>query len=129
MAIVGIFPLTIQCIYSGGEDYTATIDRVLFTSGSIKDDRHCFDIAIIDDLVAEEIEEFMMIAQVTVEDIPAHASGSGSGQEYQSVEASIGGALSSSTGSISVTIVDNDGKSVLFMFLHIILFKPVFLSF
>ena len=111
MVIVNGFPLT---ILSGGEDYNTSIDRILFTSGSTKDDRHCFNITIADDLLVEGNETFSINVQGQAEDIPNPTSGSGhvsgSGQETLSVAVNVGGALNSSTGSISVTIVGNDGE-------------------
>ena len=99
---------------SGGEDYNTSIDHILFTSGSIKDDHRCFNITIADDLLAEGNETFTINVQAHAEDSPNHTCGcrreSGSDQETSSVAVNIGGALNSSTGIISVTIVDDDGE-------------------
>ena len=115
MVIVNGFPLT---ILSGGEDYNTSIDQILFTSGSIKDDRQCFNITIAEDLLDEGNETFFINAEVQAEDIPNRSGHvSGSGQETLSVAVNFGGALNSSTGSISVTIIDDDGKyAYLFLF-------------
>ena len=99
---------------SGEKDYSTCIDRILFTSGSIKDDHHCFNITITDDLLVEGNETFFINIQAHTEDMSNQTSGcgqeSGGGQEISSVAVNIRGALNSSTGSISVTIVDNDGE-------------------
>ena len=138
---------------SGGKDYTTSIDEILFTSGSIKDDRRCFNFTIVDDLLVEGNETFTINIQAHAEDIPnrarrsgisdhisgsgdtsgsGHISGSGDtsgsdhisgsddtsdsghipdsdresggGQGTSRVAVNIGGALNSSTGSVSVTI-------------------------
>ena len=106
----------IQWILSGGEDYNTSVYQIAFTSGSIKDDRQCFNITIDDDLLLEGNETFVINVQAHAENIPSYTSGSGedSGSSQsgsgQNTSVNIRGAFNSSTGSISVTIVDDDGK-------------------
>jgi hypothetical protein len=89
-----------------GEDYTKSHDPIKFPSGSAKGDHRCFNITIADDLLIEENEEFSIKAHVYENDC---GTGSDSKQENCGPGSSnVRGALSSTTGSISVTITDND---------------------
>jgi hypothetical protein len=96
-----------------GEDYTKSHDPIKFPSGSAKGDHRCFNITIIDDALAEENEKFSIKAHVYVKDTPTHTSDCGTGSDSKQENCGPGssrvrGALSSTTGSISVTITDND---------------------
>ena len=127
---------------SGGEDYNTSTDQIRFSNGSIKGDRQCFNITIVDDLLLERNETFHINVQAHAEDTPAEdipnqASGSGqesgSGRETLSVAVNVRGALNSSTGSVSVTIVDNDGEYACRIFCNIYCtiytnFFPLFLT-
>ena len=109
---------------SGETDYNTSINQIRFTKGSIKGDRQCFNITIVDDLLLEGNETFIINVQADAEDIPHQASGGGqesgsgqessSGQETLNAAVNVRGALNSSTGSVSVTIVDNDGEYSLY---------------
>ena len=119
-----------QCIYIilGGVDYTRSLEPIRFPNGTVKGDHRCFNITIVDDILAERNERFSIKAQVYVEDIPHPTSDcstkSGSNEENcgpgnshinrPSDRVNVERALNSSTGSISVTITDNDadGKCV-----------------
>ena len=118
-------PITIynSCTFSGGEDYTKSLDQIGFPRCSVKGDHCCFNITIVDDELAEESEKFFIKAQVYVEDVATPTSGCGTesgsirknrGPDNscisQGSSVNVGRALNSSTGSISVTIMDNDAN-------------------
>ena len=104
-----------------GEDYDWTKNQIVFEMGSVKGDRHCFQITITDDLTSELVERFYVHAHVFtngswVESRSGSVSGSGSGSSgTTSGESSLtdelhfGGALNSPVGSVEVLITDNDG--------------------
>ena len=51
---------TMHCMLSGGEDYCTSIDRILFTNGSVRNDSHCFNITIAEDSLAEGLVTFFI---------------------------------------------------------------------
>ena len=114
----------IPCTFSGGEDYSKSLDQIGFPRCSVKGDRCCSNITIVDDELAEMNEKLFIKAQVYVEDIanpPTSGCGTGSGSNRKNrgpdnscinrgSSVNVGRALNSSTGSISVTIMDNDAN-------------------
>ena len=122
----------------GGVDYhPGNCTHLEFSAGSVKGDRKCCEIRIEDDDLVEGRELFSIHAQVeggdeSPETLEECGSSSGSGKESTGSEHSrtgdsetdyddgdeaarngfvqFGGALKSSTGSLKVYILDNDGK-------------------
>lgn len=93
-----------MAFFLGGEDYkgglieSENLNQILsFPTGSVKGSRRCFNITITNDLLVEEQEMFSV--NVRVDDAEA---------------AQFGGALNSSTGSVAVNIIDNDGTAEIY---------------
>ena len=76
-----------------GKDYGNVSKPVVFPVGSHKHDKQCVTVPIIDDCLIELQESFSMTASI-----------------LSPSTANIGGAVKSSSRSIEVKIVDNDGK-------------------
>jgi len=76
-----------------GEDYGSVSEVVVFPVGSHKHDKQCVTVPIIDDCLVESEESFSMTASILSPNT-----------------ANIGGAAESSSRSIEVKIVDNDGR-------------------
>lgn len=79
-----------------GEDYGNVSATVVFPVGSRKLDKQCIAVPLIDDCLVEAQESFSMTASI-----------------LSPSSANIGGDAKSSSRSIEVIVVDNDGKLLL----------------
>ena len=87
-------------MFTEGYDYKVETTNVSFPNGSLKDDKQCINITIIDDCLIENKECFRIVANVVADN---------------SSTVRFGGGLRSTSGHIDVIIEDNDGMIIIIL--------------